>query len=912
MSYVRPRVQIEQEFTQQPIFTERPLPALILGPQYELHRYAEPTEKAGISVGAYNPSADQQYPYPSRATGSTVDQSYVKVFLDQAYGVYLDEDDDITIPTGHTNRLASALVFRTANGSNRSAVFDDRDVQVGDVAIVEADGTTQVTKVVGFVASKTPASVGTPTAVSVVGDQTEDLDNAPVYTGPGSAPLNLTISNATTAYVGYLNKGVFQDTYIAEVTTGGTISSGNVRFRVTSANGVFPPVENVAIGGGEVVLDASTGQDVALSVSGAGTFVVGNKWEVTVTAESDAYTPVAAGTYTGSSDATYTVVVTRGGPFFNGSNAATCAQVTVYSTITDGGSSINVADGVPFALGSFGATFQVPSGANGDRGLFLGDTFSVVVTSEKDANVSTLVLKDSLDPVILANSGDIRLRLAVVKNGFKVPKVRDAVTETYNWETDANNITINAGIYVTESGLYEGGNPVVPRELPVYSAIVYVEHRDLLSLNTTTIRSVSDASAVQSVLGLVTPDNPIAQAVYNAALNSSGVPVYYLAVASDDLAGYNAALDLVRISKVVYGIVPTTYDSAVQSAVIAHVDAMSTPDRARWRVTWLSKPFVSSALLLDVQEDNNSWTATVSDDPLTSGTQYTRVQASQGTAGFLTKGVRAGDKLLINFRLGSQGQEVYDTYTIDQVRSETELVLVSPGLPNAIGSPVKFKIERNYTVQEQVDAMVGVLNGIKNRRVRVVLPDTFVAGGVKQPGYLLAAAMAGLRAGVVPQAGLTNSAVVGVDDVSQTYQTFTETQLDQLAEAGAWLVVQDTFGSTPYVRHQLTTDNRSLNAYEDSITTNVDSISYGLQGVLDPFIGRYNRNPETISLIRFAIEKELKQRVTDTAVFPSGPQLISFRVLRVAASTVFQDRVEVDIELEVPYPINTIRVKLVV
>jgi hypothetical protein len=199
-----------------------------------------------------------------------------------------------------------------------------------------------------------------------------------------------------------------------------------------------------------------------------------------------------------------------------------------------------------------------------------------------------------------------------------------------------------------------------------------------------------------------------------------------------------------------------------------------------------------------------------------------------------------------------------------------------------------------------------------NRRVRNVFPDTYKSGDVDKQGYFLAAALAGLRSGVVPHQGLTNIEVLGASDLSKSVSTFNMDQLNVLAEQGVWIVTQDAVGATAYVRHQLTTDESGLNFVEDSITTNVDSISYALQGVLAPYIGIYNRNTYAILLIKDAIAAELDYRLTGTFTATAGNQLNGYTIDKIAANSTFKDRVDVEITLDVPAPINNITVKLIV
>jgi len=437
---------------------------------------------------------------------------------------------------------------------------------------------------------------------------------------------------------------------------------------------------------------------------------------------------------------------------------------------------------------------------------------------------------------------------------------------------------------------------------------VYVERRDLLTSNSTTIGSVTSAASVTTKLGVIHPDNPLAQGAYDAVVNSAGVTVYFGAVPTNDLAGYNAVLELARKDIKYYGVAPLTFDATIQDAVVGHVEAMSTAANAKWRVAWLAKELVSTAVLLNLNSGSN-WTATVADDPNTSGTQYTLVTIAG--ASLLDLGIRAGDYLRHNFRLDSNGVTIFDSSKIAAVRSQTVLTLET-GLAAAISSAVKVQIHRNYTAQEQTDSYAAVADAYNNRRVRLVFPSSYKAGSVTKAGYFLAASLAGLRSGVVPHQGLTNIQLLGPTELPDIVNTFNEDQLNTIAEKGVWIVTQVALGSVAYTRHQLTTDQSGLNFSEDSVTANVDSISYALQKKIAPFIGVYNVNPGNLLALRAAIDGELAFRMTGTFSAKAGNQLLGYTIKKLAANATFKDRIDIEIELQVPGPINVIKLTLTV
>lgn len=482
----------------------------------------------------------------------------------------------------------------------------------------------------------------------------------------------------------------------------------------------------------------------------------------------------------------------------------------------------------------------------------------------------------------------------------------------------------NANAKITEAGLVDSNSALVPLvvKLPpagassFVSGRVYVSYRVLRTDNAVSIQSLNDPALVEATLGVVTPDNPLAEGVYDALLNASGTDVYYMGVPTDDLAGYNAVLEQAKRLDTVYGLVPLTFDTTILDAVKAHVAAMSQASVARWRKAWICLQPTTFGLLAgyDRAAAGINWTTGTSGADPETGTSgvFATIAPASGSSdpALVTNGVRVGDTLRVFTDATTTSS--YSDYLISAVRSQNEVVAVRA----ITGSGTRaIQILRSYTNEEQVAAL-GAATG-NSRRINAVFPWTAKTAGVVKNGYFVAAALAGLRAGSLPHAPLTNVELLGFDDFTTSLVTFTPTQLDLLASYGYWIVVQDTAGGTPYVRHQLTTlGYNDVGAdpkfSEDSITTNVDSISYGLQRALKPFIGRYNVNPGSVSLIRDTVTRQLRYQQAAAANSAAGPQLLDFTIVSLGKSTVFKDRIEAVVSVDLPYPLNSVTITLVV
>jgi len=342
-----------------------------------------------------------------------------------------------------------------------------------------------------------------------------------------------------------------------------------------------------------------------------------------------------------------------------------------------------------------------------------------------------------------------------------------------------------------------------------------------------TIGTVSQPSDIINAFGDTNEANTIAYGLLQAVNNSNGATVYYgvttpvtTGVTEED--AYDNVLNLAQKSSNFYGLVPLTFNTAVQQDFVAHVNAMSSPGNAKWRVTWLCNQISSSG--------------------------NTASQIAGYLAGLFSGTISEG----------------------------------SSGNPNS--GP---------------------------RRVRNVFPSSYTdANGLTVNGYFAAAALAGLRSGSVPHQSLTNTQVIGPVAVPLVTQTYTVTQLNQLAAAGVWILTQDATGGTVYTRQQLTGDSSSLNYREDSVTANVDSVSYSLQSALAPFIGIYNISPSALLTIKTAVDTELRYLLNNTYTTRAGNQLLGYEIVSIAQDPTFQDRVNVTVTLTVPYPVNNISVTL--
>lgn len=928
-SYVLPQVLVFQEFRSAPAAVGQPLTAVILGEQFELHRYSEADEKDAIKVSdVYDSAIEQCFAWPGRPAGGVVDETYTRVYMEDALLKYFNDpsgDGSVITHVGPgKNRIkAQSKVFATGNGFSRSAGLL-RDVKAGDavkiVASACAEPVTFYTSVVDLLAD---------TIAAIVDAATADVDNQTALSAAATGGQTAGAYNSVVAdvidgstYDG-LDEGDPAEIYTVDVigaSVGGDATTAILRVRSASGNDDVATVTPAAFGAPTEIgtrglqvtfVNTSTSSSSTPGVD-SDDFLIGQTFTFEVAQSFTPAVPSSGGIYNGAQDTTYMIEVTRGGKF----SSSVKPQITVSTTtgIDISGPTTVTATLTAVAVGTQGVTVSF-SGA----GLNKGDRYFIPVIASADGAKRTLILAHNLPEGLTGECGsgsssssgpapDLDLTLYIQKN-IEVPENRVGAAPLVNWEQSETEICIKGGITAYDAEWASGG---VMEALPVEDGAIYVQHRDRLSDWCNTVGTISDVSSVDSVLGTVDPDNPLAFGVYKALLNSNGESVKFVGVCSSSpvtLADWLAALEILVGRDDVYSVVPLTRDKDVLDAVLAHCEAQSTPENGRWRIAWLNMAASEIKAIVTVDEAGDPVLATITDDPDTSGTQYTLVESTG--ASFLTDGVRARDTLRARYTSDGFGNFTYSEYVVDAVINEETIRLVS-GPTAAVNIPAKIEIHRTLTKTELATELATYPGLFYSRRAYLVWPDQIGNAGETFPGYFLCAGLAGLRSGVLPHQGLTNVEVQGFDDLSRTVDFFSANQLNVMAASGYWIVTQDPNDGQVYTRHQLSTGDQSdLNYKEQSITTNFDEISMGFLDRMKPYIGRGNATRTMLDILYGEILAEISLKSNRVLVDRLGPQIVSAQVLELVVHPTLRDRILCRINIDMPYPFNNMELHLI-
>lgn len=965
MAYVKPQVLVFQEFSIVPTEITEPLRAHISGPHAVLHRYSNSDEKGQSRLGAYDFSTAKCYPWPQRLAGSRVDYPYTKLYVDNALLLYYDKPSTNVATTvrsvadksnwiraiAGTGTGATAVYFK-ANGAayNRSSVFKDRDVKLGDTVYLrsvtgaECTETELWTTVAGF-ASTTVASVIAAASNDVTNKSATAARSTPAV---GNQYLQIAgITNCvrltavdSTTYSG-VEDGAVSDTYTIEVVKSSVSGCSTAKLRVRSASKLDDVAElstetlgnQVAIGrrGLKVTFALSTdaGCGTAATAAGVATdnFVVGQKWQVAVSQAYPAVTAIsngagsaAPGTYSGGKNDTYIIECVKGGTIsVGGTNFPQVAVRTAKGLDFSGPTEITtsgVAASNFFQIGSNGVAVAFVGPANAAiTSMAKGDKWYVQVTSSSAGPVNQLILQHDM-PTVMRDATSLDLRL-YIKDDIQVSRNRTGFAPLVNYVQEPTQLCVKDGIVAYHPEWTASG---VEQPLPLRGGDLFVEYREWVSELCDEVNAISTVADLDQIRGQLDPDNPLKWGVYKALSNSNGTMVKYTAVCEpNDMDSWVQVLERLKGRDDLYNLVPLTFDKNVHDLFAAYIDNESNEIANNWKAGFFSIPSRNHRLVVGEGAEiagvsgnviANPVLATTADDPNAANTQYTLLQVPAGSGYFITNEVQPGDLVRYEYAVNAFGETTYEEYVVDAVLSESSLRLYS-GTDAAVTIPQRIEIWHNMDRNEVADDVATRAGALSDRRVCAVWPDQVGNAGRLQAGYFLAAALAGLASGIVPHQGLTNVEVAGFDDYTRSYKLFNETQLNRLAEAGVWIVTEDRDG-TPYSRHAVTTDNLDLNRREEMIRRNVDSISYLFLRRLRPYIGRTNATPGMVDYLRNRVNNIIDFLKTNGYTQELGSQLIdgNIRVLRI--HPLLKDRIEIVLDLVVPAPLNNIELHLVV
>lgn len=452
-----------------------------------------------------------------------------------------------------------------------------------------------------------------------------------------------------------------------------------------------------------------------------------------------------------------------------------------------------------------------------------------------------------------------------------------------------------------------------------------------------TLLQIDNTVSLESLLSPVDPSNPLALGFYFALLNASGARVYGVGIdeysASEPWGtsdAFGRAFKFLE-SKEVYGIAPLTPDITVAQLGNIHALDMSDPEMKGERVCVVSleRPTRDVDTIVASGTSGNSGNQVAPNVQYYTGvanlpslllaagidptgtiavTDGVFLEVEEDSYKYSVKSVSGGAVLVrqqaADFAPGENDDDFYletGFSTLPLINSTFSIKIRGAELVDTNGDPDTDKI---------ADAYQDLGKTFASRRLWNLVVDNLYASfnGVEQtlPSFYMCAAYVGLISGQPPQQSFTNFPIVGFTKIDGTNDYFGTRQLNRIAAGGNTIIVQDPIDTGPiFPRMALTTDVTSIETRTDSITKVLDFSAKTIRTGLRNFIGKFNITQSYLDTLSTVLQGLIEFLVSNNV-------LIDADINNLIQDEDTPDTVLVDITVDVPYPCNYIRVRLIV
>lgn len=577
-------------------------------------------------------------------------------------------------------------------------------------------------------------------------------------------------------------------------------------------------------------------------------------------------------------------------------------------------------------------------------------TFALVPTTEFTASAATI----SLVAVGAAASGIMRRDISRVSSSSGVSD-SNAVLGTANLtDTSINFITsgvvnedklviaapsVNAGTYyarvisatslelftdaalTTRATLTDATDEeyVITNDHPLTGTLLVsyrAQRNDLVGV----VKLIDRQQDIETIAGIADPLNPLglAAAIHNGA--APGIAFFVTALSADDATAHAAALAELE-EEAVYTIVPlhqNDEDLDVASLYKAHVEDASIPENSLFRIALLSSDVPDKFVRVASRNQTtagNGGTVVIQD-----GSGPNELLLTDVGGDFLANGVEPGDLVQVTASVPSDALD-QEPWLVKLVPTATTLVLVGDyagDLGSADTSDLTYSVETaDLTTSEQASYMGDYTEGILSRRVTNLVAGrgevkTIFTGDTWVPSYFANASLAGLVSYLPPQQGLSTFDLPGISDIRYTSAgRFTRSDLNEMGARGNLILVKPSEGDPVTIRRQRTTNTTTTAEGELSITKDIDFGSYYLIGALDPLLGRYNIVKSFFSKMQTILDS-VRHNLTSGELPGIGPVWVSMVITELGPYPGSKDKVLLVLEVQPPYPVNRIKVRLLI
>lgn len=441
----------------------------------------------------------------------------------------------------------------------------------------------------------------------------------------------------------------------------------------------------------------------------------------------------------------------------------------------------------------------------------------------------------------------------------------------------------------------------------------------------------SNTTDMEAAIGPVSIHNPLALGCYLALQNAQTVAVSAVGIdeANDaapygTLDGWMRALDYLE-QKEVYTVAPLTDDTYIQGLVAAHVQAMSEPENRGERICFIAPPYTDrdpSTTIMSGQDGASTANANeflLDDSPLD----------ELVSAGITGPAISYDKQLYLQVLVTNGGATELRRYSVSNVNNTLLTLRTSfTSTQNVDGffSTTQLTEElvgADYTLFVRGDRLLitgttlpdlGAIataagaegEAYANRRVYSLFGSSVDVSidGVTQniPMFYASACIAGMIGQLNPQQPFTNVPITGLGRVYGTDDTFSENQMDVIADGGRYILVN--FGGRVQSRHSRSTAITSVEYRELSITKAIDWLTKVLRATNRVFIGKYVITPGFIDQLTLANEGVLRNARALGVV--NGAALT-----QIAQSETEPDVVLLEVTVQPAYPCNKIKITIV-
>ena len=506
----------------------------------------------------------------------------------------------------------------------------------------------------------------------------------------------------------------------------------------------------------------------------------------------------------------------------------------------------------------------------------------------------------------------------------------------------------NADVSVTDAGTVRLSpeilrNPTsgIPLNNATVTGNIHIGYRALrldltASANQPGLIKISNTDDLNTIYGPISSRNPLALALYYALINA-GAGTEVTALGVDDVSeaepegttiSYNEALEYLRTFEV-YTLCPLSSSEDVIQLFNTHVTDMSTPEQRAERVfiasprnpTRRNDEVILSSGAVGAESTGNA-------GQIDLGTSPEALLAAQGidTSADIPFELINNKQLYIHITIGDDSYK-YSVQSVDGGRVTVRYTYTTAQnadnfysteeLPNDF-SNATFSLALRGTVltlpgstrldkSAYAETVRDKAQQYANRRQFRLHPDTVQSsaiGGVNQslPSYYYGAAIAGAVAFIEAQEPFTRVPFVGFNDV--TGPALERSHLDTLSAGNAHIEINTT-GELPSLRIQSTTDPSKIESREFSVTKAVDSFAKSCRAQLKQRIGKFNITQSYIDDLTILVDS-LCTTATNNGLFRGAS------VTKLEQDKTQPDTILVEVQLEVLYPANYIKLTLVV